>query len=131
MSFRDWTVLATEALKGARRTNAVQVICWMCVVVSIPSFYFATQQPPGTLQVALLVAGFIPIALFSFAYLYFLFKDPDRLHSEEFQLKSRSLDLIENKGGTIDMDRVNLTAITNPYPTQQRLIDDAHGGDSQ
>jgi hypothetical protein len=118
-------VLATEALRGVKRTNAVQAICWVCLVVSVPCFYLAVKSPPGLMQIALTIAGFIPIGLFTVAYLYFMFKDPDRLHSEDFQLKSRSLDIIETKSGPMTIGTTSLQNILNPYP--QKALPPAEG----
>jgi len=69
------------------------------------------------------VIGFIPIALFCFAYIYFMITDPDRLHSEEFQLKSRSLSAVQSKGGALVINPIDLTV--NPMPSRKELT----GGD--
>lgn len=73
------------------------------------------------LERGLFAIGLLPPILFAIAYLYFMLRDPDRLHSEEFQLKSRSLGTVESKGGTISILPVDLS--TNPYPEPKRLPD--------
>lgn len=71
------------------------------------------------LQRGLFLVGLVPIALFVFSYIYFMFKDPDRLHSEDFQLKRRSLSIVESKGGTVPLLPLDLT--TDPYATPKLL----------
>lgn len=46
----------------------------------------------------LVFAAISPVALVAFAYLFFMFFDPDRLHSEEFQLKKFELVKSKNLG---------------------------------
>ena len=76
------------------------------------------------LQRGLFLVGLVPVALFVFSYTYFMFKDPDRLHSEEFQLKRRSLSIVESKGGTVSILPVDLS--TDPYAPTKLLADGAH-----
>lgn len=45
-------------------------------------------------------------------------KDPNRLHSEEFQTRARALDFISSKGGPITFNPLDLQSITNPSYTK-------------
>lgn len=83
------------------------------------SFVLAALVKDIWLQRGLFSVGLVPVALFVFSYLYFLFTNPDRLHSEEFQLKRRSLSMVESKGGTVAILPVDLS--TDPYETTHLL----------
>lgn len=55
-----------------------------------------TTEFAATLLVYWLAGG--PPAIAAFAYLFLLFRDRDRLQSEEYQVTMRQLDLMEQKG---------------------------------
>ena len=62
-------MFAKDALRGAKRTNAVQPVCWLCVVVSVPCFIMASRID-GALSERLFLVGCAPIGLFILA-IYF------------------------------------------------------------
>ncbi|HLL46221.1 MAG TPA: hypothetical protein VK399_05915 [Longimicrobiaceae bacterium] len=68
----------------------------------------------GTSQVALLVTGILPIAIACGGYVYFALKDPDKLQSEDYQLRKQALELIEERGSRIAVAATSVEAITNP-----------------
>jgi hypothetical protein len=68
------------------------------------------------IQIALLVLAFLPTCLFGIGFIYLLLKDPDKLQSEDYQLHKRALDIIEEKGGQIQVLATSLESITNPAP---------------
>src|SRR5258708_38757398 len=76
---------------------------------------------------SLILAGIVPIFTACFAFLYFVIRDPDRLHSEDYRLRSRALEITESKGGKIAIAEVELVDIANPYPdpNPKRLTDDS------
>jgi hypothetical protein len=121
MSLDEWKSVLKEGLASVRRKNAVEPAAWLCAIVSLPCFFWAIRTSSKPVQIALFVIGVVPIALFVGAYLYFMITDPDRLHSEEFQLKSRSLSAVEAKGGVLEINPVDLTV--NPIPSRKRLLD--------
>ncbi len=117
----DLRSLVTEASRTiGHRRNAVQPIAWMCLVISLPCFYLAKDAEPS-LRPWYLGLGCVPLALFAAAYLYFMFRDPDRLHSEEFQLRRVALSLVERKGVGVELNPVDLTSISNPYPEPKQI----------
>jgi hypothetical protein len=52
-------------------------------------------------------------------YAFFMIFDRDRLQTEEFQIKSKSLAIIEEKGGAVEILPVALD-VANPYPVAKR-----------
>jgi hypothetical protein len=108
------------AFDSIKRGNVIKSLLWMCLVVTLPCFCLACKSQESMRQ-PLLIAGFVPIGLVVIAYLYFMFKDPDRLHSEEYLSTRKVLEVIETKGDKIDFTKVDLTAIANPYPTPEKI----------
>jgi hypothetical protein len=116
-------VLLREGLATVKHRTAVQPLLWLCGTVSLGCFIISAVVKDIWLQRGLFLVGLVPIALFAFSYIYFMFKDPDRLHSEEFQLKRRSLSIVESKGGTVSILPVDLS--TDPYAKPKLLVDGA------
>lgn len=112
-------VLAREGLATIKHWTVVQPLLWLCGTFSLGCFLISALVKDQWLQRGLFVVGLLPIILFGFAYIYFMFKDPDRLHSEEFQLKRRSLSIVESKGGTVAILPVDLS--TDPHATPRLL----------
>lgn len=66
------------------------------------------------MQVALLVVGSTPILCACGAYVYWMLKAPDRLHSEDYQLRRQALQMIYEKGARAAILASSVVAITNP-----------------
>jgi hypothetical protein len=121
-------LLAREGVQSVKQKNVVQPIAWFCAVISVPAFGLATRTDPPLCWL-LLGIGSVPVALFLFAYLWFMFTDASRLQSEEYQLKNRVLDIIESKGGHIDVEPANIQLVLNPASDRDRpRLSDAEGG---
>ena len=84
---------------------------WICGLVSTPAAAFVALGYGTWLHVALAVG---PVAVALFAFCFFMFRDPDRLHSESFQLRKQALELIEEKGSFSVIDATTIEAISNP-----------------
>ena len=112
-------MLLREGLATIKHRTVVQPLLWLCGTFSLGCFLISALFKDLWLQRGVFLVGVVPIVLFVFAYTYFMFKDPDRLHSEEFQLKRRSLSIVESKGGTISFLPVDLS--TDPYATSRLL----------
>lgn len=65
------------------------------------------------MQNAFIVMMFVPLILFCFSYVYFMLNDPDKLRSEEYELRRVALSLIEEKGGSIPLSEASVEAISN------------------
>lgn len=87
---------ATEA--GGRLTvkSALNPALWLCAIVSVPAAAISAwlANPPWWMLV--LVVGSVAVAMFG--YLFLLCVDRDKLQSEDFQIRKRTLELIEQKG---------------------------------
>jgi hypothetical protein len=90
---------------------------WLSALITIPAIYATTKflTPP----VWLIVLAYLPVATAIFGFLFLLFRDRDKLQSEDYQLRKHSLDLIQQKGDAFPIAPTSLQAIANP---EGRLI---------
>ena len=76
--------------------SALNPILWLCAIIDAPCFvlFFFMENIPFWL----ILLAFLPVSVALFGFIYFLICDPDKLQSEEYQLRKRSLELIQQKG---------------------------------
>jgi hypothetical protein len=114
---------AIERMAGSARTaaaslrvkSALNPMLWLCGMVSLPSFtlaYFVRDY--GTLSTVLIVVGSLPVAANIVGFFYFMIRSPERLQSEEYQIRQATLDLIKSKGSPFEILPSSLEAISNP-----------------
>jgi hypothetical protein len=90
---------------------------WMCAIISIPCFvlsYFANASGLEQLGIALLYIGGAPVLATIFGFFYFVVFCPEKLQSEEYQLRHETLELIKQKGSSIEVSPSSLEGISNP-----------------
>ncbi|MCA3565460.1 MAG: hypothetical protein IOC90_12080 [Methylocystis sp.] len=75
--------------------NALNPLLWLTAVVTPVSAVLAAFVANPALATAFLFLAAIPVALVALAYFLFLFRDPDRLQSEEYQLKQQQIELFQ------------------------------------
>ena len=95
-------------------------------VVDMPLFYGLFVLAFALISSAVYKYPWVTIVLFSFAallfviatfgYLYFTFKNPDYLRSEEYQIKKQSLEILGDKDKLLPIDAKNIVEISNPQP---------------
>jgi hypothetical protein len=81
------------------------------------AYFFHGIEPAGTL---LVYFGGAPIGATILGFLYFMIFDPHRLQSEEYQIRHETLELIRQKGSTVELTPSSLEAIANPVHAQIR-----------
>ena len=82
-----------------RVKSALNPALWLCAVVTVPLAGFATfVEGPTWLMVCLVVLAFLPPVLAGIGFVVFPFRDPDKLQSEEYQIRKRTLEMIGEKG---------------------------------
>jgi hypothetical protein len=75
--------------------NALNPLLWLTAVVTPVSAVLAAFTTNPTLASAFFWLAASPVALSALAYFLFLFRDPDRLQSEEYQLKQQQIELFQ------------------------------------
>ncbi|MFT0696717.1 hypothetical protein ACDX34_21765 [Acinetobacter bereziniae] len=98
---------------GGRLTvkSALNPILWLCALISIPTI---SANVFWTLPVWISIIGCSPIIMAMFGFMFLLFFDRDKLQSEDFQLKKRSLELVEQKGDITPRLITNEEVTSNP-----------------
>src|SRR3972149_3892937 len=88
--------------------SALNPILWLCAIITIPSLIavpFLDKTP--TWLIILIIS---PVLTAIIGFLFLLLFDRDKLQSEEYQLKKRSLESIQEKGDSkpklMDIDEV-------------------------
>jgi hypothetical protein len=105
----------SEAVARLRVKSALNPILWLCGIISLPGLVLlgsSNVQPPAFYVIACIVC--LPVILACGGYLFFLMKDPDKLQSEDYQLRKRSLELIQEKGQRFPVEPASIQLITNP-----------------
>lgn len=117
------TKFAEHALGRVQVRSALNPILWLCgltLLACVPAAIFTD----GHLQISLIILAFIPVLVACVAYIYLMIKSPDKLRSEEYELRRIALGMIEEKGGSIPMSESSLEAIANSdYKQSAKEID--------
>jgi hypothetical protein len=93
--------------------SALNPLLWLCAICTPTTFALASFAN-GPMQLVLLAVGSLPVLCSCGAYIYWMLKSPDRLHSEDYQLRRQALQMIYEKGGRAPVLATSVIAITNP-----------------
>lgn len=93
--------------------SALNPILWALGIITVPSIIVSLFATGGA-QVALIILAFVPAVTFVISYLLLLFRDPDKLQSEHYQIQKKTLDLIEQKGEGFQIKPISIEAISRP-----------------
>jgi hypothetical protein len=93
--------------------SALNPLLWLSAICT-PITFGGAAFADGAVQIALLVIGALPIFCACGAYMYWMIKSPDRLHSEDYQLRRQALQMIYEKGTRAAVLANSVVAITNP-----------------
>jgi len=103
---------AKERLTGTAIKSITQPLLILSIAFTLPALAAAHFLQGLALDVDLLLAALFP-CLFAFTHVVFMFKEPDRLQSEDFRLRDRSLSILESGKGVI-RDPALLEVMRNP-----------------
>ena len=102
----------SEAIGRISVKSALNPILWLCGLVDIPGLALVPFLKPVPTWFPYLVLA-PPIAAV-LGFLFLLVFDRGRLQSENYQLRDRVLDLIEEKGDIRVIDADTIAVISNP-----------------
>ena len=119
--------IATRAIEAGEKLtvrSALNPILWLCALVTIPALIVTPFINDPPVWLIFLICSPVVIALLGFVFL--LIVDRDKLQSEDYQIKKRSLEIIEQKGDSAPMliDPSNLNVIPKPEPVLITTGDD-------
>ncbi len=95
-----------------RVQNALNPLLWFCVITPITwlAMYFLRDE--SIIKYFLLAFGALPVFATLVAYFIFMFRDPDRLQSEEFVLRQQELSIYSRSND----------GVPQPIETEQRQL---------
>lgn len=117
-------------LKSLSVKSALNPALWL-VAVTFGFGLIGLKYFAGDVMVRILLVAAIglPILVACIAFLYFVFKQPERLQSEEYQIKAETLRMVKTKGGRISQVEASIVRAINHNPRQ--LLQPGEDGESQ
>ena len=91
--------IATKAIEAGGKLSvksALNPILWLCAIITVPGIVVSAFLQP--VPVWLIVLILLPVSTAVLGFLFLLIWDRDKLQSEDFQLKKRSMEVIQDKG---------------------------------
>lgn len=109
---------ARFAVSSLRVKSALNPMLWLCGIISVPCIVLAVAfRESVVISGALMVLAAMPVLTAIGGFIYFMLCAPARLQSEEYQIKHEALELIKNKGSTVELRPSSLEGIWNPSVT--------------
>lgn len=102
---------AFESGGRMRVKSALNPILWMCAIVSTPCVIVSSFYE---LQDFIVIVCLLPIPVALLGFFFLLLFDRDKLQSEEFQIKKRSLEIIEQSSGEKVIEAASITLTEKP-----------------
>lgn len=114
-------------MSSQRSRSAMNSITWYCVPAGgacLTACVLLKDQVILSAAIAF-VGAVLLLGGFGIA-VYFSIVDRDRLHTEDYHLRRKAMEITDSKGHTIELQPVDLTAIANPYPVPKALPARSH-----
>lgn len=107
-------ILGKAVEAGGRLTvrSALNPILWLSGIITIPTLIAGTFYPDISNWIVAIGCSPVVVALFGFIFL--LFFDRDKLQSEDYQLKKRTIELTQQKGEPHPLEVDRSSVIENP-----------------
>ena len=107
-------ILSKAVEAGGRLTvkSALNPILWLSGIITIPTLIAGTMYPD--LSTWIVAVGCAPVIAALFGFLFLLFFDRDKLQSEDYQLRKRTIEYAQSKGDALPMDIRDSITIENP-----------------
>ncbi len=95
--------------------SALNPALWLCAIVLPICLVFAwVFRDISIIRNLLIIVGITPVLVACFSFIGFAIFRPEKLQSEDYQLRHESLQLIQQKTGRISIPRTSIEAIANP-----------------
>lgn len=102
---------AMEAGGQLKVKSALYPVLWLCGILTVPGMIAATL---GDLPFLFQIVAVAPVAFALGGFLFLLLFDREKLQSEEYQIRSRSLEIVEQSNGLIIKDPSKIVLTENP-----------------
>lgn len=108
---------AAQSLHVKSALNPMLWLTAMVMPISFTAAYFFKDS--GFIFELLIFVGVAPVVFTCLGFAYFAVFKTEKLQSEDYQLRSQSLQIIQQKIGTIEMPIASLENIANPRNYEQ------------
>jgi hypothetical protein len=106
---------AVSAAQQLRVRSALNPLLWLTGIASPICFVAAYFFRADLFVFRLLIGiGVAPILTACVGFVYFALRKPEKLQSEDYQLRHETLQIIQQKSGQLIVDPASLSAIANP-----------------
>ncbi len=104
MKLDDLVKTATARVETVRVVRtAINPLLWLTGIGTPLAFVLALLAGETWFRTAMFSTGALLLAATIVAYFVLLFRDPDRLQSEEYRLRQRELTMIFEKGASLEV----------------------------
>jgi hypothetical protein len=99
--------------------TAINPLLWLVGLTTPLAFVSAAIIGDQLIRLLLISLAALPVIVTLVAYVIFMFRDPDRLQSEEYRIRLRALQMLYKKGGSAEIvDVANQVARIEASPTR-------------
>jgi hypothetical protein len=102
--------------------TALNPLLWLVGLTTPAAFILAALIGDQFIRLILLCFAAIPVVATLVAYVIFMFRDPDRLQSEEYRIRQRALQILYKKGGNTEIVDV-ANQVTRIEASPRRPVD--------
>ena len=99
--------------------SALNPILWLCAIVSIPCLVLVPFL--ASIQAWLFGLASLPVVAAILGFFFLLVVDRDKLQSEEYQLRKKTLEYMQQKGQALPIP-INEDELISP-PDQKKLLE--------
>jgi hypothetical protein len=83
--------------------TAINPLLWLVGLTTPLAFILAAFVSDRLIRVILIIFAAVPVLTTLVVYIIFMFRDPDRLQSEEYRIRQRALQFLYRKGGSTEI----------------------------
>jgi hypothetical protein len=83
--------------------TAINPLLWLVGLTTPLAFILAAFVSDRLIRVILIIFAGVPVLTTLVVYIIFMFRDPDRLQSEEYRIRQRALQFLYRKGGSTEI----------------------------
>lgn len=114
MKVRDIVLHTVGEIGGRLRVkSALNPALWLCAIVTIPTLLIISRQNSEPSLWIILIA-ITPVVCAAVGFFFLLIFDRDKLQSEDYQIRKKTLDIIQEKGDKFPVVAASIQAIANP-----------------
>lgn len=104
----------SEASRGLQVKSVLNPLLWLSGIVLPICLIAATQFPEPGIRLTLVISGLAPPGLTCLGFIYFAIRSPDKLQSEDFQIRIQTLQMRQMAEGGGAVEIVAGEPIANP-----------------